>query len=141
MGAGKVKRMEKDTVLVVEDDAAIRDNLQLLFEEEGYHAIVAYDGRAALDLLPKLPDPTVILLDLMMPRLDGYGVLRDLADHPEKRNRHPIFLLTAQMDRLSSDMVRLLGSEGVPVLPKPFDIEELLAQVDSAFARVRRDQP
>src|SRR5215472_4139919 len=121
--------MGKDTVLVVEDDAAIRDSLRALFEDEGYDTIAAYDGQAALDLIPRLPDPTVILLDLSMPRVDGYGVLRELADHPEKRDNHPIFLLTARMDHLTPDMVRLLDSEKVPVLAKPFDVEELLAQV------------
>jgi DNA-binding response OmpR family regulator len=133
--------MGKDTVLVVEDDAAIRDSLQLLLEDEGYNIITAGDGQAALELFPKLPDPTVILLDSRMPKLDGYGVLRDLAAHPDKRDNHPIFLLTAQIDHLSPDMVHLLGSEGIPVLAKPYDAEELLAQVDGAFVRARREQP
>jgi CheY-like chemotaxis protein len=77
----------------------------------------------------------------MMPRLDGAGVLRNLADHPEKRDNHPIFLLTANVSQLSPDMTRLLGSEGVPVLPKPFDIEKLLGEVSGAFARMGRVQP
>jgi CheY-like chemotaxis protein len=75
-----------------------------------------------------------------MPRLDGYGVLRDLADHPDKRDRHPIFLLTANMTQLSPEMVQLLGSQGVPVLPKPFDTERLRLQVRSAFDRLAEQE-
>jgi hypothetical protein len=48
-------------------------------------------------------------------------VLHDLADHPDKRDKHRIFLLTANMGMLSSEMVELLGCQEVPVLPKPFD--------------------
>jgi CheY-like chemotaxis protein len=113
--------MGQGTVLIVEDNADIRDSLQLLLEDEGYDTIEAQDGQEALELIPKLPEPTIILLDLMMPRLDGYGVLRHLADHPEKRDDHPIFLLTANMSQLSPEMTQLLGREGVPVLPKPFE--------------------
>jgi CheY-like chemotaxis protein len=133
--------MEQGIVLIVEDNADIRDSLQLLFEDEGYETIEANDGQEALELIPKLPRPTVILLDLMMPRLDGYGVLRHLADHPEERDDHPIFLLTANMSQLSPEMSQLLGREGVPVLPKPFDLETLLGEVDGAFSRMGHAQP
>jgi CheY-like chemotaxis protein len=125
--------MEPNTVLVVEDDREIRQTLQFLLEEEGYDILTAEDGQAALKLIPLLPNPTVILLDLQMPRLDGYGVLRELANHPEYRDRHAIFLLTANIGQLSPEMVRLLGSQGVPVLLKPFDVDQLTAQVHNAF--------
>lgn len=128
--------MEHNTVLVVEDDEDIRESLQLVFEEGGYDVVTAGDGQEALDLIPVLPDPTVILLDLHMPRLDGYNVLRYLANHPQQRQGHPIFLLTGDMRQLSPEMAQLLGSEGVPVLPKPFDVEALQAQVHSAFLRL-----
>jgi two-component system, OmpR family, response regulator MprA len=132
--------MERNTVLVVEDDKDIRESLQLLFEEEGYAVVTADDGREALDRIPSLPKPTVILLDFHMPRLDGYNVVRDLASHPQQRDDHAIFLLTADVRQLSPEMGQLLGSEGVPVLPKPFDVEKLLAQVHSAFLRLEEQR-
>jgi hypothetical protein len=63
-------------------------------------------------------------------------VLSDLAAHPDKRDNHPIFLLTANMGQLSPDLERLLGEQGIPVLPKPFELESLLAEVQSAFDRL-----
>jgi CheY-like chemotaxis protein len=110
--------MKQNTVLVVEDNKDIRDGLQFFLEDERYAVVTAHDGQIALDLIPSLPKPTVILLDLKMPRVGGYGVLHRLADHPERRDRHPIFLLTANVSQLSPEMMQLLGSEGVPVLPQ-----------------------
>jgi CheY-like chemotaxis protein len=128
--------MDQNTVLVVDDNEDIRESLQLLLADEGYDIVTADDGQEALDLIPLLPNPAVILLDLQMPRLDGYGVLLDLSKHPEMRERLSIFLLTANIGLVSPDMVRLLGKEGVPVLPKPFDIDQLKTQVHSAFTRL-----
>ena len=130
--------MDQNTVLVVDDDKDIRESLQLLLADEGYAIVTADDGQEALDLIPLLPNPVVILLDLHMPRVDGCGVLLDLARHPEKRDQRAIFLLTANIGQLSPKMVRLLGSEGVPVLSKPFDIDQLKEHVQSAFVRLEK---
>jgi CheY-like chemotaxis protein len=130
--------MDQNTVLVVDDDEDIRESLQFLLADEGYDIVTADDGQEALDLIPLLPNLAVILLDLQMPKLDGYGVLLDLSKHPEKRDRLSIFLLTANIGQLSTDMARLLGSEGVPVLSKPFDVDQLKAQVHSAFVRLEK---
>ena len=130
--------MDQNTVLVVDDDKDIRESLQLLLADEGYAIVTADDGQEALDLIPLLPNPVVILLDLHMPRVDGCGVLLDLARHPEKRDQRAIFLLTGNIGQLSAKMVRLLGSEGVPVLSKPFDIDQLKAHVQGAFVRLEK---
>jgi CheY-like chemotaxis protein len=132
--------MAQDTVLVIEDDDAIRESLEFFLEDEGYAVITARDGQAALETIPTLPGPTVILLDLVMPKLDGFGVLRDLADHPEKRDAHPIFLMTAHVNHLSPELVQVLGKLGIPVLPKPFDLDQLKEQIWSAFARLKEDR-
>ena len=68
--------MEQNTVLVVDDDKDIRESLQFLLADEGYDIVTADDGQEALDLIPLLPNPAVILLDLHMPRA---GRLRCLA--------------------------------------------------------------
>jgi CheY-like chemotaxis protein len=133
--------MVQETVLIVEDDAAIRNILQEVLQGEWYQTLVARDGQEALDLIPRLPEPTVILLDYMMPRVNGYGVLRNLADHPEKRDDHPIFLLTANVSQMAPDMVRLLGEQRIPVLLKPFDLETVIREVRKAFARIGGQQP
>jgi CheY-like chemotaxis protein len=112
------------------------ESLQVLLAEEGYVIVTAHDGQEALELIPLLPNPAVILLALHMPRLDGYDVLVNLAWNPEKRGRHAIFLLTANIGQLTADLVRLLGRKGVPVLSKPIDVDQLKAQVHSAFVRL-----
>jgi CheY-like chemotaxis protein len=132
--------MEHNTIFIVEDDEAIREGLRFFLEDEGYTVVTAHDGQAALEILPTLAGPTVILLDLVMPRLDGYGVLRDLADNPEKRDGHPIFLMTAHVNHLTPEVAHLLGILGIPVLPKPFDLEQLKEQIRSAFVRLK-EQP
>ena len=128
--------MERNTVLVVEDDKDIRESFRFLLAEEGYVIVTAHDGQEALELILPLPNPAVILLDLHMPRRDGYGVLVNLARNPKKCDWHAIFLLTANIAQLTADMMRLLGRKGVPVLSKPFDVDQLKAQVHSAFVRL-----
>ena len=133
--------MGKGTVLIVDDDPDLRDMLELLLRDEDYDICMAKDGQGALDLIPILPEPAVILLDFHMPKLNGEGVLRHLAKHPEKRHDHPIYLLTADVSRLTPEMLYLLGSEGIPVLPKPFNLDALLDEVSGAFLRVARELP
>jgi CheY-like chemotaxis protein len=133
--------MVQEMVLIVEDDTGVRNTLQAALQGERYHTIVARDGQEALEIIPRLPEPTVILLDYMMPRVSGYRVLRHLADHPEKRDDHPIFLLTANVSQMTPDMVRLLGEQRIPVLLKPFDLATVIREVRRAFARIRGQQP
>lgn len=74
-------------VFLVDDDPDIRESLRLFFEEEGYLVEEAADGYAALAFLEGTRDAWVMLLDRMMPRLDGPGMLRLLAERPQARAR------------------------------------------------------
>lgn len=108
------------TVLIVEDDAGIRDACAEALTDEGYAVHVARDGLAGLVELRR--DPDVIVLDLAMPRLDGWEFLRRLRamdDHA----RTPVLLLTAT----SSKGASLAGAQAI--LRKPFVLEALLRQV------------
>jgi CheY-like chemotaxis protein len=111
------------TVLVVEDDPELLETLEELLEIEGYQVTVAKDG---LDALAKLGDPlpAVILLDLMMPRMDGYAFAAEL----ERRGLHPgipILILTA--DGRAQQKAERIGAAGY--LEKPFHLTDLLGQV------------
>src|SRR5260370_34813709 len=75
MGNDAPARLGAQRVLVVDDDVAIRHALRLLLEDEGLAVAEAADGRAALAILRAASDPYVVLLDQMMPPLDGFGVL------------------------------------------------------------------
>jgi CheY-like chemotaxis protein len=122
-------------VLIVDDDAAIRDTMRSLLEDEGYVVTEAVDGMAALEALRKSP-PSVVLLDLMMPKLDGAGVLGTVAGDRHLVNKHAFVLVTATSQTLTLAFVHLLATLAVPVLHKPFDIEVLLDHVRRASGRL-----
>ncbi len=120
-------------VLIVDDDTGIRDLLEGLLEEEGYNVATARNGREALDLLRKRADlgPHVILLDLMMPVLDGYAVMETLATNPQLRDSHALVVMSAAQ-RLSEGHFDLADA----LLPKPFAIDDVLETVSQWTHRI-----
>jgi DNA-binding response OmpR family regulator len=117
-------------ILVIEDDAAISRVLQLELEHEGYAVEVARDGLSGLERALKEPD--LIVLDLMLPRMDGMEVCKRV----RAKSRVPIIMLTAK-DRVP-DRVAGLDMGADDYLTKPFATEELLARVR---ARLREKEP
>ena len=122
-------------VLVVDDDVAIRHALRLLLEDEGLVVAEAADGRAALAILRAASDRSVVLLDQMMPQLDGFGVLSAIAKDARLRSRHSFVLMTACPRTLPLALVRLASSLAIPIIAKPFEADEMIATVTE---RVRR---
>jgi two-component system response regulator MprA len=118
-------------VLVVDDDPAIRSSLQLALELEGYAVAVAEDGAVALSALRNQP-ADVVVLDLMMPGVDGITVCRVLRAEDD---RTPILMLTARTQ--TSDRVEGLDAGADDYLPKPFDLDELLARLRALLRRVQ----
>jgi DNA-binding response OmpR family regulator len=110
-------------VLVVEDEPAIRDLLQLALEQEGYPVALATDGYEALTQLER-ERPELILLDLMLPHMDGVTFVAEL-ERSGRRAGVPILVLSAASH--ASSTAAEIRAEGY--LPKPFDLVELLDQV------------
>jgi len=114
-------------VLVVDDDAAIRTLVTRVFTRRGDKVTSAIDGDAAIDCL-KLHSFDLVVLDLMMPRTDGFGVLAYLSTLDG--NRPKIIVMTAAVpglvDKVPEDAV-------VGVLGKPFDLQALVALAENAF--------
>jgi len=117
-------------ILVVEDDAQISRVLRLELEHEGYAVDLAVDGLAGLEKALKEPD--LVILDLMLPKMDGLEVCKRI----RAKSRVPIIMLTAK-DRIP-ERVAGLDSGADDYLTKPFSIEELLARVR---ARLRERHP
>jgi two-component system response regulator MprA len=110
-------------VLIAEDDAEIRQALERILRFEGYHVTSVIDGAAALESVGE-SSPDVIVLDVMMPFVDGLTVCRRLR---ERGNRTPILMLTARGD--VGDRVEGLDAGADDYLAKPFELEELLARL------------
>jgi CheY-like chemotaxis protein len=115
------------TVLVVEDEDSIREFLRSALESEGYFVVAAADGAEALDICQHVR-PDLILLDLMMPRLDGLGFLHEFRRRSATADV-PIYLMSAV--RTAADHAQAAGVSGVFL--KPFDLDDLLDTVDRAL--------
>lgn len=120
------------TVLIVDDDADIRQALRILLEEIGGHQVVeAADGLAALEILRASEQRLVVLLDLLMPGLDGLGVLRAVAADARLASQHAYMLVTVSRRANTENFSESLAL-AVPVIPKPFDMDVLLEAVADA---------
>jgi CheY-like chemotaxis protein len=108
-------------VLVVDDDRAIRELLQFALECEGYEVAVFRNGAEILAHLAGEPDPSVILMDVMMPLLDGWEVCRRLAADPGLLRGHRVVLMTAGLLPGELPAPTLINA----VLLKPFNLDEL----------------
>ncbi len=117
------------TVLIAEDNKEIRTALERILTYEGYSPVVASDGAAALESVAKHA-PDVLILDVMMPHVDGLAVCRRLR---EKGDRTPILMLTARNEL--QDRVAGLDAGADDYLPKPFELDELLARLRALLRR------
>lgn len=122
-------------ILVVEDEAALREGLVDLLSAEGHHVCAAADGETGLRMGTQ-EDHDLVLLDLMLPRLDGMEVCRRLR---EAKPTLGILLLTARGDE--KDKVAGLKRGADDYVTKPFSVQELLARIDSVGRRVVNDAP
>jgi two-component system, OmpR family, response regulator MprA len=116
-------------LLVADDDRAIRASLERALGLEGYEVLTAADGEAAIAAIDA-ERPDLVVLDVMMPGLDGLAVCRVLR---AQRNRLPILMLTARTE--TSDRVAGLDAGADDYLPKPFELDELLARLRALLRR------
>ena len=115
-------------VLIVDDDPDIRDAVGECLRYEGYDVHSAADGRDALDRLEYGLRPDVILLDLMMPVLNGFDVLEALKSRPEWKSI-PVVIVSANRGYEAEDL-----SGAVSILRKPVNVDRLIAAVEQAVA-------
>lgn len=121
----------KEKILVVDDEASIRRILETRLSMIGYNVITAADGEEALELLRK-EVPNLILLDIMIPKLDGYGVCQEI----RKESDIPIIMLTALGDVADRITGLELGADDYVI--KPFSPKELEARIRSVLRRIER---
>lgn len=117
-----------DKILIVEDDTGISDFVNLELKHEGFETEIAETGRIALEKFESF-NPDLILLDVMLPELSGLEVLRRI----RKTSTVPVILVTARGE--TYDKVNGLDAGADDYIPKPFEIEELLARMRSVLRR------
>jgi CheY-like chemotaxis protein len=120
------KNNAKATVLVVDDNADAVEALAQILEYEGFNVVTALDGREALDYLRTSPLPDLILLDLMMPVMDGWQVRRELANTPMLASM-PVIVMTALAGGAQIDADAIIA--------KPIDLKRLLQVMDELLGR------
>lgn len=116
------------TILVVDDEPALRDMLRLYLEQEGFHVVEAGDGRRAL-YVARVEKPDLIILDLMMPEMGGYEFLRAFS----REARTPVIVLTAKIEDTDKILGLELGADDY--VTKPFNVRELIARVRAVLRR------
>ena len=120
------------SILIVEDDNNIAYLLRLYLEKEGYQATIAADGTQGIDLYRKLR-PDLVLLDVMMPGVDGWGVLRAI----RQDSQTPVIMLTAKGE--TTDKVSGLKQGADDYITKPFEMKEVLARIEAVLRRAAGD--
>ena len=115
-------------VLIVEDDSNIAQLLQLYLEKEGYETQVAPDGGKGVELFRSF-QPELVLLDIMLPVLDGWGVLQKIRE----AGKTPVILLTAKGE--TDDRVNGLENGADDYIVKPFEMKEVLARIHAVLRR------
>lgn len=114
------------TVLVVEDDVDISYLLTFMLKREGFDVVTAYDGRKASGLIDEMPPPRLVLLDLMLPYVDGFELLDRIRSKPEWRDVSIVMLTAKSQER---DIARALDSGANDYIVKPFQPVELMARL------------
>lgn len=132
-----LREARRPRILVAEDDAAILELVTVRLELAGYHVISARDGVAALERAVVGPFAAAVL-DVNMPRLDGFGVLQAMRSEATLA-RVPVLMLTAR--NAPADVVRARESGADDYMAKPFDDQMLITRVARLVARGRADPP
>ncbi|OON99868.1 MAG: DNA-binding response regulator [Epulopiscium sp. Nele67-Bin004] len=121
--------MNKAKVLIVDDDQNISELIELYLQKEGYDTTQAFTGREGVELFSTYA-PDLVLLDIMLPEMDGYDVCKEI----RKMSKAPIIMLTAKGDVFDRVLGLELGADDY--LIKPFDPRELIARVKAVLRRV-----
>jgi len=126
--------MSEPTILVVDDEPSIGEVVSIYLQRAGYQVIVARDGQAALEALERQP-PDLVVLDLMLPKVDGLEIARRLRAQGDT----PIIMLTAK--REESDRITGLEMGADDYVVKPFSPQELVSRVKAVLRRTRGSAP
>ena len=126
--------MALEKILVVDDDINICELLRIYLEKEGYTVILAHDGEKGIEKF-NMTKPDVILLDIMLPVMDGWQVCREI----RKKSNVPILMVTAKSETFDKVLGLELGADDYIV--KPFDAKEVVARIKAVYRRAGQTAP
>jgi DNA-binding response OmpR family regulator len=126
--------MSENQILVVEDEASIAEVVSLYLKRAGYNVQIAADGRQAMNVFER-QTPDLVILDLMLPEVDGFSLTRWLRD----RSNVPIIMVTARRQEIDRIAGLEMGADDYVV--KPFSPQELVSRVRAVMRRTGREQP
>mgnify|MGYP001171009535 CR=1 FL=1 len=132
---GSVYAADMPAVLVVEDDVSLADMLALALEDEGFEVRTVHDGSSAVTRVHEDP-PALVLLDVGLPKLDGFSVCRQLR---QSASAVPIIMVTSRDDEIDKVLGLDLGADDY--VTKPFVVRELMARVRAVLRRTQRMPP
>src|SRR5438477_8236262 len=128
---------DKLKILVIDDEPANAELLELILADTGYkHVMAITDSRLALEIC-RTSEPDLILLDLMMPHVDGFAILKALRSKPGGASL-PIIVLTA--DESKETKLRVLNSGATDFMLKPFELEAAMLRIENLLARRRQSE-
>lgn len=125
--------MQLSKILVADDDPNVIDIIRLYFEQQHIQLLVAHDGEQAVSLADK-EEPDVIILDVMMPKMDGFEACKEIRKHHDT----PIIMLTAKGEEFDRVLGLELGADDY--MTKPFSPRELMARIKAIFRRLQPRQ-
>ena len=125
--------MDKKKILVVDDEQDLLDFVKLRLEANNYNVIMATDGVEALEVFNK-EKPDLVLLDILMPKLDGFKVCQELKNNPQTVNV-PVIMLTAKDRKDDITKAKQVGANGY--LIKPFDAATLLFDIKEQLDKIK----
>ncbi len=123
--------MNPKKILIVDDEVDLVETVRFPLELEGYHVLVSYNGEDALNQARK-ENPDLIILDLMLPKLDGYKVCR-LLKFDERYKHIPILMLTAKTQEKDKILGKETGAD--EYITKPFDLDDLMEKVKGYLSK------
>ncbi len=115
-------------ILIIEDDLNIAELIRLYLEKDGFRVSIAYDGKEGVDLFRET-HPDLILLDIMLPKMDGWAVCKEI----RKSDKTPIIMLTAKDETIDKVTGLELGADDY--IAKPFDMKEVIARIHAVLRR------
>ena len=127
-------KMSLEKILIVDDDTNICELLRLYIEKEGFNVVIANDGATAVKMFRE-QQPDLMLLDIMLPKLDGWQVCREIRKISDK----PIIMLTAKGETFDKVLGLELGADDYIV--KPFDTKEVVARIKAVLRRSGTTEP